>query len=149
MIDFWTIDPSEADGPDLDAFLAVEIGWQKETFRSLWHRDTDLSQTHAAYWRDENGKIVARADGPNRWSPTTNPAHAGELRRKETYHEVTHGRFEVCVAIGGRTETEGYAEVAYSDCEGDRGRAEALAISRACLDALQAKMKASTEPDGS
>ena len=70
------------------------------------------------------------------WSPSTNPAHAGEARRKAGVSGVRHdilGGY-CCVAI----HTYYSAVCFYADTNGHKGKAEALATCRAIVVALQA-----------
>ncbi len=82
-------------------------------------------------------------DGKSAWAPnkapSTNAAHAGEARRRADGSYLDHlPKGQKCCAY-----IEGHAPFycKYSETNGDKGRAEALAICRAILSAIQAKEK--------
>lgn len=96
-------------------------------------------------WHDSEGEYRSHMKGNARqWSPSTNPAHAGEARREARAWTLwsflgadgeTAG-FQCYVNVGGWKTFGGRCEI--SETNGDKGRAEALATTRAIVAALQA-----------
>ena len=147
MLDLNTIDPATLTASlELDALIAGEkwMGWHLSD-ETHWSGPPAHRYNYKLWLRTDDGTTGYNTTSTNGFHPSTNAAHAGQARRKETYHEVTHGRWEVCVEIGGKTHTAGYAEVAYTETNGDKGKAEALATCRAIVDALQAAEAAGGE----
>ncbi len=111
-------------GPETDAKMAREwMGWRQ----------------HFGLWFD--------ADGPTgygytevamiRWSPSTNPAHAVEALVKVERSQVRHYPSGCCVWIDDALTST----CLYSETNGNKLEAMALAITRACL-AAKAKESA-------
>jgi len=107
---------------ELDALVAEWMGWRLEFFPI------------ADCWCDDAGN---RRHSVLHWSPSTNPADAGEARRKAKQSSI---RF--CFAQGFIAEIEGYVSACMlHETDGHGGRAEALATSRALAAAIKAKGK--------
>ena len=130
-------DPAKAKaGPETDARMAEWMGWRQ----------------HFGLWFDADGPTgygYTEAAMVN-WSPSTNPAHAGEARRKadnwdmETFFGGTSGN----LVRGVRASIDmGYYGKAYaSEVTGGTKEeiialVEALAICRAIGEAIKAKGK--------
>ena len=86
------------------------------------------------------------------WFPSTNPAHAGEARRKAADATVRHSLAEggcfidLSVEIAG-VLTHGFCGACYySETNGDKGKAEALATCRAIVAVTKAALVAKAKP---
>ena len=134
MLDLNSIDPATIPASlELDALIAGEK-WMG------WHRDYSLSQTHSEYWRDEKNLCRPLLQ----WSPSTNPAHAGEARREADLNGVKHhGLCTVKAFVVANSDLDGHCD--YSETNGDKGKAEALATCRAIVEALKANEAAGGE----
>ncbi len=125
MIDLANCDPAAKEaGPEFDVLVAVK--------RMGWPPYSALNKVRCVA-----GAYAIGADGEP-FSPSTNPAHAGEARRKAGWSNVHHENGGVVVVIGidGRT---GHGSCAYSETNGDKGEAEALATCRAIAAAMKAE----------
>lgn len=120
MLDLRTIDPATVPAsPELDALIAEQwMRWNKATPKdSCW------------YWTDTAGKRLHS----HLWSPSTNPAHAGEARRKAEYSQVIHHNDRTHVQVDSH-----FVTVYLTETNGDKGKAEALATCRAIVAVLKA-----------
>jgi len=134
-------DPATAmPSAELDARLATEVmGWRWDYTRAVW--DT-LPRIVGGIYRPrtsselETGEHHLRLD----WSPSTNAAHAGELRRKANDWSLARGPGGV-YALVRHEGAEGSSPVLFTETDGDKAAAEALAVCRAWLAALKARDK--------
>lgn len=135
MIDLATIDPATMQaGPEFDALIAVKwMGWHSWRGSPRWH---DSMENLVASYSD--------------WSPSTNPAHAGEARRKaDTWTldtTIGPGRPIGIECHFGLLEGDGSGGCLFSETNGDKGKAEALASTRAIAAAMQAAEAGKEEP---
>ncbi len=122
-------------GPELDALIAEK--WMG------WRQDFSFLQTNSKYWR--NGAGLCRSS--DQWKPSTNPAHAGEARRKaeswdlHTFNCPKPTTVSCSLLVSGEWQVSGGGSVGwckYTETNGDKGRAEALATCRAIVDMLKA-----------
>ncbi len=124
MLDLNTIDPATVPAsPELDALIAEKwMGWKKG-HRNAW---VGLDGSFRA-WR-------------GLWSPSTNLAHAGEVRMKAERWELTGYTLGVQCDIGTSSSV-----VCFHETNDDKGKAEALATCRAIVEALKAAEAAGGE----
>lgn len=134
MIDLLTLDPATLQAsPELDALIAEKwMGWHKEPGFNPWF-DKDSSFAHAGGW-----------------SSSTNPANAGEARRKAGRWRLELGMHVTPIASDGWDlgimcvlwpDGSGRgisASCAFPETDGDKALAEALATTRAIVAAMQA-----------
>ena len=124
-----SIDPTPLPGPKTDARIAEEwMGWER----------------NGNWWCKDGLRLYqARPHYAGYWSPSTNPAHAGEARRKAEGSYLDHLPSGTCSAYidGGEHVRCSYSEVTGDTKKEIKGRAEALAICRAIDEAMKAKEK--------
>jgi hypothetical protein len=115
---------------ELNALVAKEwMGWRFVTL-----------STNDPFWQRPDGTRVY----PRDWHLSTDPAHAGEARRK-CPHCLWHTPGGVVMELlAPHKVTVGCS---YSETNGDEGKAEALTIFRAIIAALKAKAEEG-ESDG-
>jgi hypothetical protein len=122
-----------------DALIAREwMGWT----RAANTRDMEPGEFVA-----ENGNVwMWVADGLVTWSPSTNPTHAGEARRK-AFSWGLHTDLAEEGSIDAITCWLGdvYGLCRVSETDGNVGKAEALATCRAIVAVLQARKAVSKE----
>ncbi len=118
-LDSATLQPSA----ELDALIAEK--WMG------WRRGPNIGGRHRC-WHGADAVGVYRV---SEWSPSTNPAHAGEARRKARSSKIVHAHNGCRCVIN---EGEGATTVGYRETNGDKGKAEALVTCRATIAALQA-----------
>jgi hypothetical protein len=128
--------------PELDALIAKEwMGWECVPY---YHRFVNVATDDGRYYK------ITDIESVDKWSPSTNPTHAGEARRKVA-------RWELCVVRGGDRWEEpgiecrlytgagvGIGGAMLAETDGNVGEAEALATFRAIVAALQAAKEASS-----
>ena len=137
MLDLNTIDSATVPAsPELDALIAEKwMGWRK--LESLREQVFEEVGGHYHYIHRD-------------WSPSTNPAHAGEARRKADASSLSHsGVAAKCVLIGDHAgRGDAFWECGYSETNGDKGKAEALATCRAIVAGLKAEQSCSCGQPG-
>ena len=136
MIDLSTINPATLQaGPELDALIAEK--WMG------WRVGGELNQ----YWVPIAGSHLDFSRHLNNWHPSTNPAHSGEARRKADDWTLAL----VCCVVSGKgyqlgilcSLWSGEESVCYdgfcvfSETNGNKGEAEALATCRAIAAAMK------------
>jgi len=123
MTDFYHVDPATVKASsELNDWIAQE--WMK------WHL---VRHYDSPCWTPEGGPLTGWQFVSD-WFPSTNPAHAGEARRKSKWCKIFAIDDRVAVTIEGSK-----CEVLYSETNGDKDRAEALAICLAIVATLQAR----------
>lgn len=132
MIDLKTLDPATATGsPELVALIAEKwMGWET---------------------RIQFGGCCVHIPGvrgfdSGPWSPFTNPAHAGEARRKADSWDIgaipayeDHECYPGIECLISRDGKHGYGACSFAEVNDDEGQAEALAAMRAILAVLKAR----------
>lgn len=115
--------------PEWDAVLAEKVmGWEWEPAPYGLRIGLAPEQLQVGTWRTPVGFR-------NEWSPTTNPAHAGELRRMAEASDCYHSPV---IGPGCFVHVDGFCgKCLYSETNGDKDKAEALAICRAVTAAIQ------------
>ena len=141
MIDLESVDPATLQpGSELDTLIAEK--WMG------WRRGGECNR----YWAPITGTHLDYSRSISNWSPSTNPAHAGEARRKaehwliETYKWIRYTdsaqgdaiRVELYPDEKKRFEEEWSGDCQLSEINGDKGAAEALATCRAIVAKLKA-----------
>lgn len=130
-IDVATLQP----GLELDALIAEKwMGWEP-----CCPVETVLG------WHDPvSGEYRSGTQGNSSiWSPSTNPAHAGEARRKEGDWELFSNPKDGNIMCRFHGRHEGFCSL--SETNGDKGKAEALATCRAIVAVLKAAEAAGGE----
>lgn len=136
-IDSATVQPS----PELDALIAEKwMGWtQSKSNEDCWC-DVGIAPdfVHRHFYIHYGDGKPELNDDAILWSPSTNPAHAGEARRKADYWGVkrwygSDGRERVRADID---KIECFC--AFDETNSDKGKTEALATCRAIVEALKA-----------
>jgi hypothetical protein len=135
-LDLMTIDAVAVKaGAETDALIDIEwIGNPK--FDPGQGEVPEHAGVHWAYGPDREGPFY---EGPDY---STNPAHAGEARRKADGSYLDHLPSGTCIAYIPVGEHVQCGECDYTETNGDKALAEALAICRAILATLQAAEKA-------
>lgn len=134
MLDLSTIDPETVlASPEFDQYIAEK--WME------WYSDSTM-----LYWMKAGGKTVEKTY----WQPSIDPAHTGEARREADMSEITHRLLGVTASISTYPLAPGgfiwhSCTVAYSETNGDKGKAEALATCRAIVAVLKAANVAGAE----
>jgi len=123
-------------GAELDAMVAEWMGWeQSSSNQDCWIEvGTPPDFIHRHFYIHYGGGEPKLNGDAVLWSPSTNPAHAGEARRKAISSEVIHNTSipDAChVVIVDATGGCHFGECSYAETDGDKGLAEALAICRA------------------
>lgn len=127
-LDLETLDPAPLKaGAETDALISEWMGWEIETH--------DGKPPHVHPWGDR-GRWRWLVD----WSPSTDPAHAGEAMRKADWSSCIHVKHRVAAGVefGGICY---YGTCDYSEVTGDteeeiKGKAQALATCRAIAAAM-------------
>lgn len=130
MLDL-TIDPATVlASPELDALIAEKwMGWKKEP-------NPDATVFTTRWLSPEGCRLPLEA---NNWSPSTNPAHGGEARRKKKLSRIYDNDENVGVLIEvGKCAGWGQVRCHETNNDNDKGKAEALATCRAIVAALKA-----------
>ena len=132
MVDLHTLDPTTLQaGPEADALVAEWRGWKLVSSGNKWSAIQE-------YWVAPDGSRVAK----NQWSPSTNPAHAGEARREADRCWVQSDALRYSVWLGGC-----WAHCWLEEVNGDKCLAEALATTRAIAEVMKAKAIEKGEDD--
>ena len=135
LIDFTAVDPDTLVASDeLDAWIAEKwMGWTpvEYAYHTVWDCGDGRMFLTGTFLGVDSGYPV--------WSPSTNAAHAGEVRRKAV-------SWSLSLRYGHETVIECWIETQRQFCElretnGDKAKADALAICRAIVAALQAAEK--------
>jgi len=128
-LDLSTLDPATLPASaELDALVAEWRGWKRG---SNWYG------TNVA-----DGWIKGPRTMVFDWSPSTNPAHAGEARREAEYWEIERTPWVKSWGVYCRVyvdESWFTGSCGPEEVNGDKGRAEALATCRAIAAAMKAR----------
>lgn len=120
-------------GPELDALMAEKVmGWQVTHYK------------HHSVFRMPNGEaryVYTGGEGDSRykWEPSVNPDQAGMVRRQFGRSKLDHYAESggVCRCSVGMMLGCHCGECLYSEVDGDKARAEALAVCRAAAVAIE------------
>ncbi len=129
MLDLNTINPETVlASPELDALIAEKwMGWTRSSHGDYWLTGEDVRTAYT-------------------FEPSTNPAHAGEARRKAKWFSVEASPLDgEPLGITCWINRQSSGGCWYDETNGDKGKAEALATCRAIVEALKAAKAAGGE----